>query len=796
MSKQDADRLLNAFAQPRSVQLWRALLPLKSCVSFMNTGAHPDDEISTMLAALIYREGINLSHACSTRGEGGQNAIGTETGVDLGVVRTREMERAADILDMTQYWLCQYPGDPLADFGFSKTGEETLKYWGEERTLERFVWILRTERPDIATVTFLDVPGQHGHHRAMTQSAYKAVKLAADPKAFPEQNLPVWQVKKLYLPAWSGAGDAYDDDLPPPPQTVEIEGSGQDLIIGMDYAQLGQVSRAFHQTQGMGTWVAPGKQKKWPLHLAWVAEGEPANEESIFDGLPRTLNDLAEYAGAMVLGSPLFTAQSAIDAAIKAWPNTKTMNTSLLAALESVRDAMRICPDSAKAEVIHRLRAKELQLQRALYWASPIRASLLPEKISARPGETVRFNLELDSDFAVGAHLEVPQGWKVEEVGPKQFDVTVPDDAAPSDPLPDIWSPLRGNENVFLRLMWTLEGVNMQMDIDPLQRLNVLPANEVALEPKALLINKRSLAEKQVELYGRVDGALTLETSQQFNATRNDDGFLLSAQADVDAGLYELPVQLDGKPASFVRRMQYPHTGPLVRAEDAQISLRVLDAELPKGRIGYVGGGSDRVQYWLSQFGVDVVTIDDDTLAAGRFGDFDSIIIGVFAFRTRPALLDNVEALHDWVRQGGNLITLYHRPWDNWDKDRVPLAPLEIGKPSLRWRVTDQDAEVRYLQPDHALFAGPNKIGDEDWAGWHKERGLYFASSWDDAYTPLLSMNDAGENPLDGSLLVGAFGKGRHIHTSLILHHQLDKLVPGAYRLMANMLDWQSSQTD
>ncbi|TDQ67061.1 GlcNAc-PI de-N-acetylase [Maritalea mobilis] len=790
MSKPEADRLINAFAQPRSVQLWRALLPLKSCTSFMNTGAHPDDEISTMLAALIYRDGINLSHACSTRGEGGQNAIGTETGVDLGVVRTREMERAAEILDMTQYWLCQYPGDPLADFGFSKTGEETLGYWGEERTLERFVWILRTERPDMICTTFLDVPGQHGHHRAMTQSAYKAVKLAADPNAFPEQNLPVWQVKKLYLPAWSGAGDAYDDDLPPPPTSVVMDGSGQDPIIGMDYAQLGQVSRAYHQTQGMGTWVSPGVEKKWPLHLAWTANGEPHDEQSIFDGLPQTLNDLADYAQAPAIGSSLYIAQHAIDQAIEALPKTEQMVTSLLAALEAVREARASCPDAAKAEVVHRLDAKELQLQRALYLASPIRASLKPQKIYARPGEVVKFDIELDSPLAVWASIAAPDGWLVEETDAKHFQVKVPSDAEPSDPLPDIWSPVQGNESVHLRLVWALHGVNVEVSLDPIERLNILPANEVGLEPRALLFNKQNMATKIVERTGSRQGDISIAKAGDFDIVSNEAGLTVTAQSDIAEGLYDLPVQQNGAAAQFVRRMHYPHTGPLVRAEDAALSVRVLDAKLPTGRIGYVAGGSDRVDYWLTQFGLDVTAIDDDALAAGRLDQFDSIIVGVFAFRTRPALLDNVSALHAWVRNGGNLVTLYHRPWDNWDKDTVPLAPIEIGKPSLRWRVTDQNAEVRYLQPDHLLFAGPNKIGDQDWVDWHKERGLYFASSWDSAYTPLLSMNDAGEKPLEGSLLVGEFGKGRHIHTSLILHHQLDRLVPGAYRLMANMLDW------
>ncbi len=186
---------------------------------------------------------------------------------------------------------------------------------------------------------------------------------------------------------------------------------------------------------------------------------------------------------------------------------------------------------------------------------------------------------------------------------------------------------------------------------------------------------------------------------------------------------------------------------------------------------------------------MEVVSLDDKALAQVDFGQFDSILIGIFALRTRPILAQRLAEIHDWVREGGNLVTLYHRPWDNWKPETSALAPLTIGKPSLRWRVTDENAKITHLVPDHPLLNALNTITEEDWQGWQKERGLYFASDWDNAYTPLLSMADPDEQPLKGSLLSGTFGKGRHTHTSLILHYQLEKLVPGAYRLLANLLN-------
>jgi LmbE family N-acetylglucosaminyl deacetylase len=216
----DHSRLARAVHQPALVRLHRALSRLPSVLTVMNTGAHPDDEINGMLAALRFAFGMRTVVACSTRGEGGQNALGPERGGVLGVLRTAEMEEAARRIDTDVAWLGHGPDDPVHDFGFSKNGDDTLRRWGEERIVERLVRAYRQYRPDIVIPTFLDVPGQHGHHRAMTRAAEKAFILAADPSAFPEpagSGLRPWQVSKFYLPAWSGAGYAYDDEAPPPP---------------------------------------------------------------------------------------------------------------------------------------------------------------------------------------------------------------------------------------------------------------------------------------------------------------------------------------------------------------------------------------------------------------------------------------------------------------------------------------------------------------------------------------------------------------------------------------------------
>ncbi|MFW5654711.1 MAG: PIG-L family deacetylase, partial [Roseicyclus sp.] len=339
-------RLMIEAAAPRIVELYRALAVLKTPIGFMNTGAHPDDETSAMLAALWLRDGVNLSYACSTRGEGGQNDIGTEAGVVLGALRTAEMERAAAVLDMRLYWHGQSPDDPVTDFGFSKSGVETIGKWGRERLMRRFVEILRLDRPDIVCPTFLDIPGQHGHHRAMTAAAHEVIGLAADPD-FVTDGLEPWQVAKLYLPAWSGAGGAYDDEVPPPPATLTVPGKGRDPVLGFSYERIGQMSRQFHRTQGMGHWVPPGAERDWPLHLVTSTVG--MSETAVTDNLPASLADL---------GAP--AAQAALEGLIAAFPDAGAMVAAGFAADRALAEAEeRIDPVHR-----HRLLRKRMQVAR------------------------------------------------------------------------------------------------------------------------------------------------------------------------------------------------------------------------------------------------------------------------------------------------------------------------------------------------------------------------------------------------------------------------------------------------
>lgn len=781
MPKSDPIRLASERMTPHIVELWRALVPLKSVVSFMNTGAHPDDEHSEMLAALAFRDGIDISYACSTRGEGGQNNIGRETGAALGALRTAEMERACDILNMRMHWLSESPEDPITDFGFSKSGVDTLARWGRARTILRFVDILRTERPDIICPTFLDVPGQHGHHRAMTEAAYAAFELAADPN-YKQSFLAPWQVKKLCLPAWSGAGDAYDDEAPPPPAHFVVDGTGVEPVSGWSYARIGQQSRACHATQGMGRWVPAGEERSFPLHLA-KSYGS-ADADSLTSGLALVLTDLAVPE----ISDQLAEAQGEMDLAIASFPETGAILTHATAALRAVRVAIGACPADRRDEILHKLIRKEEQLAVVVRLAARVDVTGMVDRDQISFGQSADLTIERRQGGAETLTVtpEVRPGWLATETS-----LEVTEQARPTNPYPVRYYP-SDPPRPCLKVEVEALGETTQSFVPLHVTPTAVPSYIGDLSPKADVLNlgqeARKLQVKVTNLPPHIE-KVGFDIPSGWTQARTSDGIELNAPQDVAPGLYSFDLLGDGLPLQSITRISQDHVTPRVICAPARLEVRVMDVALPTARVGYIGAGNDRVDYWLNRLGVDVTSLSDaDLHDEGRLADFDCIVVGIFAMKMRPGLLELMPKLHRWTRQGGNLLTLYHRPWDNWDPQTVPPKRLEIGQPSLRWRVTDENAAVTLLAPDHPVLQGPNAIGPEDWANWHKERGLYFAKAWDVSYQPLLAMADAGEAPLSGALLVAEIGEGRHIHTSLILHHQMEHLVPGGFRILANLI--------
>jgi LmbE family N-acetylglucosaminyl deacetylase len=792
----DRDRIEKQKRSLSLTRLHRALSRLTSTVTMMNTGAHPDDEHNGLLAYLRLGLGMRVIVACSTRGEGGQNALGPERLGALGIMRSREMEEAAYELDADVYWLGHGPDDPIHDFGFSKNGDRTFDRWGEKRIVERLVRAYRTERPDIVLPTFLDVPGQHGHHRAMTRAAEAAVGLAADPSAFPEhfdEGLSPWQVAKFYLPAWSGGGDTYDDEVPPPVMTLPLEATDLEPVSGVTYDHIGEWSRYYHASQGMGRWYDIG-DTEWPLHLKLSAQGSVA-EASILDSLPSTLADLArETELPQSVVDALMRADGAIGKAIERFPERSAIVDALLQAAHQVEKALEEAPDAFLETHGHRLQRKLVEIDAALCEAEQVFVRAVAEPAALSPGATGTLILHLSGNAGtavVDASIRLPAGISasVKETSPKQivYALTATADAPLTRQYQPGWSSLGGNGNAFVEVRAQVGSRSVTVTVDLEEPLTVAPQHSLNLQPNAFIIPVDG-ERPELEIKAASAGPVSFSAPAGWAIKEADGALTLSPPTSIRPGLFAITPLVDGQPAMRISPIAYPHIGRTSFREPELLRVLALDLKLPDGaKIGYVGGGADRVGLWLGRMGLDVTELDARALS-GDLSRFTTIVVGIFAFGSRKDLAAATARLHRFVEDGGHLLTLYHRPSDGWQPDATPPKRIDIGSPSVRWRVTDPAAEVTVLEPEHPLLKGPNRITSVDWDGWDKERGLYFAARWDEAYVPLLAMHDPEEQPLKGALISAEIGKGRHTHTSLVLHHQLDKLTSGAFRLIANLV--------
>ena len=191
----------------------------------------------------------------------------------------------------------------------------------------------------------------------------------------------------------------------------------------------------------------------------------------------------------------------------------------------------------------------------------------------------------------------------------------------------------------------------------------------------------------------------------------------------------------------------------------------------------------------LGQLGFQVEELDKDDIVAEDLAKYDAVLLGVRAFNTLPWLAYKNEELFKYVENGGTMVVQYNTSHRLVTKKVAPFD-LQLS----RDRVTVEEAEVRILAPDHAVLNAPNKITASDFDGWVQERGLYFPNEWSDSFTAILSSNDPGETPKDGGLLIAPYGKGHYVYSGYSWFRELPAGVPGAYRLLVNLLSLGSTE--
>jgi hypothetical protein len=284
-----------------------------------------------------------------------------------------------------------------------------------------------------------------------------------------------------------------------------------------------------------------------------------------------------------------------------------------------------------------------------------------------------------------------------------------------------------------------------------------------------------------------IDAPPVLQVTEAGNAHHNVRFAAVPVNTDQQAFFMNISISGENgkQPLQELRTITYDHIPRIDYFRPARVKTLIADVQTSGRRIGYIEGAGDKVPAALLQMGYEVVMLREKDITPSALSSFDAVITGVRAYNVHEWLTDKYEALMDYVKGGGNLVVQYNTVGFGGPL-RAKMGPWPFN--ITRNRVTDEHAEVRFLQPGHPVLQWPNRITEKDFDGWIQERGIYFADQADSNYHAVLSMHDPGEADQTGSLLVGDYGKGKFVYTGLVFFRELPAGVAGAYRLLANII--------
>ncbi len=780
--------------------------------SVLYIAAHPDDENTQLLAYLALGRRYRTAYLSLTRGDGGQNVLGPELDELLGVARTQELLAARGLDGARQFFT------RAIDFGFSKNSRETLQVWNRKEVVEDIVRIIREFRPDVVITRFSPEMGGHGHHTASAVLAIEAFPLAGDPNAFPEMNqeLPPWQPKRLF---WNGMWRGTDA---PPAGILRLETDGTHPVTGATFAEIAAKSRNMHKTQGFGSYSGPPPGARVPrVDSFQLLAGEPAAQD-IMDGVDTTW---ARVSGGAEIGR-------LTEEAIQRWDG-KALSASVPALLNIRKRLVALPKDRITDE-------KLLLLDRTLQLCLGLTVETTIPRAEVLPGEVLpmRHRAKMQAGLPVtwlgvrypAIRRQVDQEIVLSSERPVERDISekIPVSAPLSHPY---WLRLRPNTGMFhvadrsligqaenppafpIEHIFQVGDQIVTIPDEPVQvvsdagqpaeahrRLDIVaPVSLRFLSDVAVFApgSKRRVEIEVTALRPDISGPLKMDVPSGWRVTpashsvrmasiRQQERFSFTVTAPKTPGTADLfaSVAIDGVTCDRQRvEIRYGHIPLQLLQTPVSLKAISLDLAIRGKRIGYLMGAGDSVDECLEQMGYSVTQLTGADLTKEKLHRLDAVIIGIRAYNVRTDLASGMSALFAYARKGGTVIVQYNRPNDLKINTLAPYT-LQLSQD----RVTEENAAVTFLAPDHPVLHSPNQITQADFQGWVQERGSYFPRQWGQEFTPILACGDTGETPLQGGLLVAHHGKGYFVYTGLAWFRQLPAGVPGAYRLFANLV--------
>lgn len=797
--------------KPNSVEIYNQIKKLNFLGTVLYIAAHPDDENTKLISYLSNDIHARTGYLSLTRGDGGQNLVGPELRELLGVIRTQELLEARKIDGGEQFF------SRANDFGFSKNPDETLQIWDKDQVLSDVVWTIRNFQPDVIINRFdhRTAGTTHGHHTSSALLSVEAFDLVNNADSYKSQlkHVSTWQPKRLFFnTSWWFYGSKEKFDAADKSNLINLKTGVYYESVGKSNQEIAALSRSRHQSQGFGSTGTRGEDEEY---LEFLKGDFPKDKSNIFDGIDTTWNRLknAKEIGVILSNveknfdfknpsasvSELVKAYSLIDKLENEhWKNIKLKEIKKIIAacsglyLEAVADNQEVAVGNKTNITLEAINRSDIKMN----WISNTDTST-SVALENNNDKTQKIELEFNKENKYTSPY-----WLDEKGTVGMYRV----DDQQNIGKPDVIS--RVKETFLIEI----NGVKIPFEKDVVYKMNdgvkgevyqpldIVPAITSSFGEKIYIFNTDKPRKVEVKVNAGTDGISGkvqliaapnwIVSPKEIEITFDKKGQSKTVEFTVtppkNASEITLKSIITSAGETFDKEkidINYPHIYKQMVLKPAEAKALKMDIKIDAKNIAYIMGAGDEVPNSLRQMGYAVTIVKPEDITTENLRKFDVIITGIRAYNTVNELKFKQNILLDLVKSGKTMIVQYNTAGE-FVTDNIAPFPLKIS----RDRVTEENAEVRFLEPTNSLLNYPNKITTQDFKGWTQEQGLYYPNEWDKNFTAILSANDKGETPKNGALLVAKYGKGTYIYTGLSFFRELPEGVSGAYRLLANLI--------
>ena len=805
--------------KPNSVEIYHQIEKLNFLGSVLYLAAHPDDENTRLISYLSNQKNARTAYLSLTRGDGGQNLIGPELRELLGVIRTQELIEARKIDGGEQFF------SRANDFGFSKTPDETLQIWDKNQVLSDVVWIIRNFQPDVIINRFdhRTAGTTHGHHTSSALLSFEAFDKVNDINSFPEQLslTTIWQPKRLFFNTSSffyGGKEKFDKM--DKSALTNLKTGVYYNYFGKSNQEIAALSRSRHQSQGFGSAGTRGQEEEYLEFL----KGEPLQDKSnIFEGIDTSWN---RVKNGKVIGEILENVQKNFD-----FKNPPASISELVKAYNLIQ----------KLENEHWKKIKTEEIKKIISACAGLYLEAVAENQETTVGNLIKVKLEAINRSSISMNwksydtfpstpisfLEIPLENNKNNF--KNIEILITENSNYTQPYylkekgtigmyrvddqknigkPDI---IRETKVTFLI---EIEGITIPFERNIIykftddvkgevyQPLDIVPIVTSSIQEKVYIFpnNKEKIITVKVKAgKENISGSIKLEVPENWKVSPSSIPVSLKNKGEEQLALFTVSPPKEASEVVFKSvvtintidfdkdkiDINYSHIYKQMVLKLSETKAIKLNIKTQNERIAYIMGAGDEVPKSLKQMGYEVTILKPEEISTEKMRNFDVVMVGIRAYNVVTALAFKQSILFDFVKNGKTMIAQYTTLDDFVTKDIAPFS-MKIS----RDRVTDENAEVRFLNPEHPILNSPNKITNKDFEGWKQEQGLYYPSEWSSEFTPIISSNDKGETPKNGAILVANYGKGHYIYTGISFFRELPEGVAGAFRLMANLISY------